>query len=125
MRVTTLIFAAALLGAASLGVSGRALALTQEEAERKVAEAFGVEVLSKHTRAGEIDGRAVWFLTVMNPGGTFNDAFQVNTLAVDQETGELVPAFRHRASGYDLPGAASLDDQSGVRPDMSGSVPWR
>ncbi|MDJ0946518.1 MAG: hypothetical protein QNJ30_23965 [Kiloniellales bacterium] len=125
MRVTTLIFAAVLLGAASLGLSGRALALTQQEAERKVAEAFGVEVLSKHTRAGEIDGRAVWFLTVMNPGGTFNDAFQVNTLAVDQETGELVPAFRHRASGYELPGAASLDDQSGVRPDMSGSGPWR
>ncbi len=125
MRKKTLALAVAILGAVSLGLPGPAAALSQEEAERKVAEDFGVEVLAKHTRAGEIEGRAVWFLTVMNPGGTFNDAFQVNTLAVDQETGELVPAFRHRASGYDLPGAASLDDQTGVRPDMSGSRPWR
>ncbi len=125
MRLKTLILAAAVLGAVNLALPGRSVALTQEEAERKIAEDFGVEVLAKRTRAGEIDGRAVWFLTVMNPGGTFNGAFQVNTLAVDQETGELVPAFRHRASGYDLPGAASLDDQTGVRPDMSGSRPWR
>ncbi len=125
MRKKTLALAVAILGAVSLALPGPAAALSQEEAERKVAEDFGVEVLAKLTRAGEIEGRAVWFLTVMNPGGTFNDAFQVNTLAVDQETGELVPAFRHRASGYDLPGATSLDDQTDVRPDMSGSRPWR
>ena len=125
MRAITLFLAAAVLGAVNLALLGQAEAVTQEEAERKVAEDFGVDVLTKHTRAGEIDGRAVWFLTVMNPGGTSNDAFQVNTLAVDQETGELVPAFRHRASGYDLPGATSLDDQTDVRPDMSGSRPWR
>lgn len=125
MRLTTLFLAAAALGAASLAPPGAAAAVTQQEAERRVAEDFGVEVLTKRTRAGEIDGRAVWFLTVMNPGGTSNDAFQVNTLAVDRETGELVPAFRHRPSGYDLPGAVRLDDQSTVRPDMSGARPWR
>ncbi len=125
MRAMTWFLAAAVLGAVNLALLGQAGAVTQEEAERKVAEDFGVDVLTKHTRAGEIDGRDVWFLTVMNPGGTSNDAFQVNTLAVDQETGELVPAFRHRASGYDLPGATSLDDQTDVRPDMSGSRPWR
>lgn len=125
MRVKTLILAAVVLGAANLALAGRAGAVSQEEAERKVAEDFGVEVLAKRTRAGEIEGRAVWLLTVMNPGGTFNEAFQVNTLAVDQETGELVPSFRHRPSGYELPGGASRGDRSGVRPDMSGSGPWR
>ncbi|MCG8593158.1 MAG: hypothetical protein MI785_02110 [Kiloniellales bacterium] len=125
MRLTTLSLTAAILGAASLAPSSAAASVTQKEAELKVAEDFGVEVLSKRTRAGDIDGRAVWFLTVMNPGGTSNGAFQVNTLAVDRKTGKLVPAFRHRSSGYDLPGAVRLDDQSNVRPDMSGSRPWR
>ncbi len=125
MRVKTLILAAAVLAAANLAAAGEAAAVSQQEAERKVAEDFGVEVLTKRTRAGEVGGRAVWFLTVMTPGGTTNDAFQVNTLAVDRETGDLVPAFRHKPSGYELPGASSLDDQSGVRPDMSGSLPWR
>ena len=124
MRFKTLILAA-ILGAANLALPDPAAAVTQQEAERKVAEDFGVEVLTKRTRAGDIDGRAVWFLTVMNPGGTSNAAFQVNTLAVDRETGELVPAFRHKPSGYELPGASSLDDQSGLRPDKSGSRPWR
>ena len=102
-----------------------AAALTQEEAERKIAEAYGVEVLSKKTRAGEIDGRPVWFLTVMNPGGTSNAAFQVTTLAVDRDSGELVPAFRHLPSGYELPGTGSRDDKDGLRPDAARSRTWR
>lgn len=104
---------------------GAAAALTKEEAERKVAEAYGVEVISKKTRAGEIDGRPVWFLTVMNPGGDFNAAFQVTTLAVDRDSGELVPAFRHRPSGYELPGAGSRDDKDSLRPDAARTRTWR
>lgn len=110
---------------AGLAWSGEAAALSQQEAERKIAETYGVEVIEKRTRAGEIEGRAVWFMTVMNPGGDFNAAFKVTTLAVDQETGALVPAFRHKPSGYELPGAPSRDAQSGVRPDLSGARPWR
>ncbi len=102
-----------------------AAALTQKEAERKVAEAYGVEVIAKKTRAGEIDGRAVWFLTVMNPGGDFNTAFQITTLAVDRDSGELVPAFRHRSSGYELSGADSRGDKDGLRPDAARSRTWR
>ena len=116
------------LGAAALvgfAWSDQAAALTKQEAERRLAETFGVEVIEKRTRSGEIEGRAVWFMTVMNPGGDFNAAFKVTTLAVDQETGELVPAFRHKPSGYELPGAPSRDAQSGVRPDLSGARPWR
>jgi hypothetical protein len=88
-----------------------------------IEEAYDVDVL--RARPGQIDGRAVWLLTVMNKGGDFNTAYQVNTLAVDQETGKLVPAFRHGASGTARPGAESRDDKVGLRPDAARSGTWR
>jgi len=100
-----------------------AAAVGEEEAARSISERFDVQVL--RVRAGEIDGRAVWLVTVMQRGGTRNDAFQVTTLAVDRESGELVPAFRHRSSGYDLPGALSGDDKVGIRPDAARGRTWR
>ena len=75
-----------------------------EAAARQIAERYGVEVLE--VQPGEIDGRMVWLLTVMQPAGSGNATFQVNNLAVDQESGALVPSFRHRTQGYDLPPAA-------------------
>lgn len=97
--------AALVLGLAMAGLSAPALsAVSQSEAAKMVAESFGVQVL--RVRPGQVGERRVWLVTVMNRGGDFNSAFQVNTLAVDQGTGELVPAFRHRSSGYDLPAAA-------------------
>ena len=45
-------------------------------------------------------------------------------LAVEQTTGNLVPSFRHRASGYDLPGGRR-DDKVGLRPNTADSTPWR
>jgi hypothetical protein len=107
------------------GVLWGAAALAQvsdEEAKRQVEEAYGVEVLA--VSPGEIDERAVWLLTVMVPGGNSNSAFMVSRLAVDQETGELVPSFRHRASGYDVPGGLR-DDKSGLRPDTARGGAWR
>ena len=76
-------------------------AVSQDAAAKQIAERYEVEVLK--VRAGELDGRKVWLVTVMQPGGDSNGAFQVHLLAVDQETGELVPSFRHGASGYTLP----------------------
>ncbi|MEQ8355179.1 MAG: hypothetical protein RH942_06545 [Kiloniellaceae bacterium] len=76
-------------------------AISQEAAAQKIAESYGVEVLK--VRAGERDSRKVWLVTVMFPGGNRNNAFQVHVLAVDQETGELVSSFQHRADGYSLP----------------------
>lgn len=97
-------------------------AMSADQVKRAIAERFGVEVL-RVAEATE-DGRAVYRVTVMNPGGTFNEAFQVNVLVVDRETGELVPQFRHRASGYDLPGA--LDRDPNRNPESSlRSNPWR
>lgn len=86
--------AAPVLPAAQAGVS-------QEAAAKSIAERFGVEVLK--VRAGERDGRNVWLVTVMQPGGDRNNAFQVHFLAVDQESGELVSSFQHHAEGYTLP----------------------
>ncbi len=54
----------------------------------KIERDFGVEVL-KVGPAKNI-GPNVLAVTVMNPSGDFNEAFQVNTLAVDAMTGKLV-----------------------------------
>lgn len=77
--------------------------MSKEEITKAVGEAYGVTVL--RVVAGEDDGRAVYLVTFMSPGGNFNEAFQVNSVAVDAETGMLIPQFRHRASGYRLAGA--------------------
>ena len=82
--------AAAMPPAADAQVSAR-------QASRQFAETYGVQVLK--SRTGEIDGKRVYLLTIMNPKGDFNEAFQVSTVAVDAATGRLVPGFRHRASG--------------------------
>jgi hypothetical protein len=54
----------------------------------------------------------------MNPGGNDNGAFEVSTLIVDAATGDLVPQFAHRPSGYDLPPAADRSPP----PDDSGPI---
>ena len=118
MRTKTLILAAAILAAVNLILQGQAAALSKEEAERKVAEDFGVEVLAKHTRAGEIEGRAVWLLTVMNPGGTFNEA---PILAEMVAAGELPPVedLRRRPLGladlFPLRSGRADDDSKGQK----------
>lgn len=63
-------------------------AMTAETAARQFAERFGVEVLD--VRPAVYYGREVYVLTVMNPGGNYNAAFQVSRLMVDRQTGALV-----------------------------------
>ena len=79
-------------------------AVSSEAASKQIAERYDVQVLK--VRPGEIDGREVWLVTVMMLGGHSNGAFQVHVLAVDQNSGALVPSFRHSADGYTLPPAA-------------------
>ncbi|MPY70331.1 MAG: hypothetical protein GEU92_09600 [Alphaproteobacteria bacterium] len=100
-----LMLAAALGAALAWPQSGALAAMTGEQVRDHVARTLGVRVLN--VREGEVDGRAAFIVTVMNPGGDFNEAFQVNRLAVDAETGDLIPAFRDRASGYDGSGGGS------------------
>ncbi len=97
LKIVRLAMSAALL-ALALGAAPRpASALTGEEAAARIEAEYGVKAL--RVRPGTIDGTAVWLVTVMKPGGDSNDAFQVTTLAVDQVTGALVPAFRHGVHG--------------------------
>ena len=96
--------------------------VSAEEAGRAIAERFGVEVL--RVQPGKADETPVWVVTVMKPGGNANDAFQVTTLAVDQESGELVPAFRHRSSGYSLP-PGGWDTRLERQPESMRSGTWR
>ncbi len=92
---------------AAIGVPSAADAqVTAGQASRQFAETYGVQVLK--VRTGEIGGKRVYLLTVMNPTGDFNEAFQVNTVAVDANTGNLIAGFRHRASGYDANQAPSF-----------------
>ena len=108
---------------AGLVFSGKAVAqVTDREAKRQVEESYAVEVLD--VRESEIDQRAVWLVTFMVPPGDSNAAFMVSSLAIDRETGDLVPAFRHRASGYELPGGLR-SDRAGLRPDAMRTGTWR
>ncbi|MHA1108632.1 MAG: hypothetical protein ACTSQV_05885, partial [Alphaproteobacteria bacterium] len=74
-----------------------ATALTPDEVRQRVAAEYGVRVLK--VKPATLDGRAVFRVTVINPGGDFNTAFQVNIIAFDAATGEAVSAFRHLPSG--------------------------
>jgi hypothetical protein len=108
---------------AALMPSPSQAAVSSEDAARKVAEQFSVKVLK--VRAAVLDSIPVWLITVMTAGGNNNDAFQVNTLAVDQDSGELIPSFRHGASGYVLPGALDRSTRIEQRPEASRSGAWR
>ncbi len=98
-KVAGLLLAGGLLGAMLVMPLPAAAAMSADQVSAKITKAFGVKVL--RARRGQADGRRVYVVTIMNPGGDFNTAFQVNTLIVDAETGKLVSGFRHRVSGYD------------------------
>ena len=88
---------AGVLATAPLLVPHAATAATAQQVAKKIEAGFGVRVLK--VRRSQVDGRAVFLVTVMNPGGDFNEAFQITTLAVDVKTGKLVSGFRHLSSG--------------------------
>jgi hypothetical protein len=77
----------------SADAAGRSLA-------RAVAQRFGVKVL--RAQREELDGKTVYRMVVMRPGGNFDDAYAVDTLILDAATGALVPQFRNKVSGYQL-----------------------
>ena len=94
----------------------------KDQAAATIAREFDVKVL--RVRPGEIDGSPVWFVTVMEPGGNFNTAFQVSTLAVDQVSGALVPEFRQGPNGA-LGTGSSIGTRSDIRPESLRSGAWR
>jgi hypothetical protein len=110
----------ALTLAAGAGVSAADAAATfsKEEAAvaKKLEDAYGVRVL--RIRSGDVDGTAVYIVTVMNPAGDFNAAFQVTTLAVGKSSGALISQYRQTPTGQRRSGAASRNPSG----DISGTA---
>jgi hypothetical protein len=78
-----------------------AAARTPEEVARRIAEESGATVL--RIERMEWHGRTVYQLTVMLPPDAGNAAFQIGTLWIDAETGQLVPRLVHRPDGWIAP----------------------
>ncbi len=86
--------------------------LSEDQVKRKVESAYGVTVL----RVEKISNRgpAFFAVTAMNGPGDFSDAFQVNTVAVDPKTGDLIRQYRHTSSGMRF-AAPSVDVRTSPR----------
>ena len=97
-------------------------AMSADEVAAAIAEAYGVTVL--RVVPAKDDGRSVYRLTIMNPGGDFDEAFQVNTLLVDADTGKLVSGFRHLASGYETSQAAAFEANRHGPESLSWGFLW-
>ncbi len=97
-------------------------AMSEDQIRTAIERDYGVQVL--RVSPGMADGRNVFMVTVMNPAGDFNEAFQVNTLVVDAETGRLVPQFRHLPSGQIFSGAAR-NVPNRQSPDALRGRTWR
>lgn len=87
------IFGAVLAAGAQPGQA----AMSADQVKRQVASEFNVRVLK--VRSIKDEGQAAFAVVIMNDGGDFNEAWQVNTIVVDADTGKLIRQFRHRASG--------------------------
>jgi hypothetical protein len=105
----------ALLAVSAVLATAPARALSPDAAAAALAQRFGVKIL--RVTPVEHDGKRLYSVVVMNPGGNFNEAFKVTTLVVEAETGDLVAQFRPQNTGYDLPAAANRElpgDESGA-----------
>ncbi len=117
-----LLAAFVVLGLTLAAAGGAEAAMSKDEIKAAIEKEYGVTVL--RMQETEEDGRPAYRVTMMNAGGDFNDAFQVNQIVVDAETGRPIPAFRHRASGYRGP-EAQIEDTNRQRPDALRSGVWR
>ncbi len=122
-KPASVFFAALLLGAVTAFPPPAIAALSADQVKAKIAKEFGVKVL--RVRPAKADGRKVFVVTVMNPGGDFNEAFQINTIVVDAGTGKLVPRFRHRASGHDPNEAPSFAPNRQSAGTLREGFTWR
>ena len=108
----------ALRGAALAVVFGATLALgatpagalSADQVKRQVETRYGVKVLRIKPMTEQ--GRSAFAVTIMNPGGVFNEAFQVNTIVIDAETGRLIIQYRQGPGGIE-PAAAPVSSRTG------------
>ena len=71
---------------------------------------YGVKVLRIKPMTEQ--GRSAFAVTIMNPGGDFNEAFQVNTIVIDAETGRPVVQYRQGPGGLE-PAAPPVSSRTG------------
>lgn len=71
--------------------------MNAEEVTRRLQDAYGILVLKVQEIADR--GGAAFAVTMMNPPGDFNEAYQVNTVVVDRQTGALIPQTRESING--------------------------
>lgn len=84
--------AAAVLAAFILAVpTAASAAMNKDQVAQKIEKEFKVKVLRVEPMTE--DGKPIFAVTVMSAGGNWNHAFQVNTIAVDAETGQPVVQF--------------------------------
>ena len=88
----------------------------EKQIAERIAKEYNVQVLK--VAKGEEDGKPVLYVTVMNKPGNANNAFQVNTLAVDPASGDLIPQYRTTPTGQELSGAASHSPRPVSGPEM-------
>ena len=118
--------AALVLAAALLTPLARAAPLDETEIRRRVETAYGVKVLRieplpDDKAAAQLELR----VKVMSTQPDANGAFGVTTLVIDAETGQPVPQFRHRPSGYDLPDTLDPTPRQDIVPKPEHGTTWR
>jgi hypothetical protein len=119
-RLAVAAVAACLLGPLTAAAAGADL--DRDTLEKRVAEAFDARVLK--VREGTLDGRTVWFVTMMREGGNDNAAFKVDTLAFDPETGApLRSQMPNHAGSETMPRAKTSIMER--RPEVLRDRPWR
>jgi hypothetical protein len=110
------------LALAALVAAGPALAdMTPDAVKQQVEKTYPVQVL--RVEPTEIDGKTAYAVRVMKTSAAENGGFAVTTLIIDSASGQLVPAFRHRVSGYSMPDAI-VGDPRQVNVPEKGST-WR
>ena len=87
-----------------------AAALSADQVKRQVETRYGVKVLRIKPMTEQ--GRSAFAVTIMNPGGDFNEAFQVNTIVIDAETGRPIVQYRQGPGGLE-PAAAPVSSRTG------------
>ena len=93
----------------ALGASPAA-ALSADQVKRQVETQYGVKVLRIKPMTEQ--GRSAFAVTIMNPGGAFNEAFQVNTIVIDAETGRPIIQYRQGPGGL-KPAAPPVSSRTG------------
>ncbi len=114
--------AVAIVLAAGLAAGAARAAVTPDDIKRQLESAYHVEVL--RVEPIELAGKPAFTVRVMKKQSGGNDAFRVTTLAVDGETGQLISAFHHRASGYALSDAPAVEPKQIIVPEQ-GMRTWR